>query len=94
MCEAKEKALQTADERAAEARARQAQLTTALQELVVFRNRTEVALLTTQDQARRLEEEVEATRKRYDAVRRHGFGWGGGTEGESTGSGGVGSGGG
>ncbi len=35
----------------------------------MFRNRTEVALLTSQDQARRLEEELEATKKRYDAVR-------------------------
>ncbi|GLC36577.1 hypothetical protein PLESTF_001275100 [Pleodorina starrii] len=67
VCEAQEKAVQTAEERAAEARARQAQLTGALQELVVFRKRTEVALLTSQDEARRLEEELEATRKRYDA---------------------------
>ncbi|GIL89869.1 hypothetical protein Vretimale_17992 [Volvox reticuliferus] len=66
ICEAKEKALHTAEDRVAEARARQAQLTTALQELVMFRKRTEVALLTSQDQARRLEEEVDATRKRYD----------------------------
>lgn len=68
VCEAKEKALQTAEERAAETRARQQQLNSVLQELVVFRNRTEVALLTSQDQARRLEEELEATKKRYDAA--------------------------
>ncbi|KAG2497057.1 hypothetical protein HYH03_005055 [Edaphochlamys debaryana] len=67
-CEAKEKAQQTAEERAADARARQAQLTTALQELVVFRNRAEVALITSQDQARRLEDEVEASKKRYDSA--------------------------
>ncbi|GLI62231.1 hypothetical protein VaNZ11_004797 [Volvox africanus] len=66
ICEVKEKTLHSAEDRVAEARARQAQLTTALQELVMFRNRTEVALLTSQDQARRLEEEVDATRKRYD----------------------------
>ena len=44
----------------------------------MFRQRTEVALLTSQDQARRLEEELEATRKRYDAVRAGGRAAGGG----------------
>ncbi len=38
-------------------------------QITVFKSRTEVAMLQAQDQASRLEAELEATKKKYDAVR-------------------------
>ena len=40
-----------------------------LQELAVFKSRTNVALLEAQDQAARLQDEANVTQKRYDTVR-------------------------
>ncbi|GAX73708.1 hypothetical protein CEUSTIGMA_g1161.t1 [Chlamydomonas eustigma] len=65
---AKETLLRAAQEEAARAKQRIAAFNDALQELTVFKSRTNVALLEAQDQASRLKDEAKDTERRYNAA--------------------------
>ncbi|KAJ9522752.1 hypothetical protein QJQ45_019838 [Haematococcus lacustris] len=60
--------LHAAEEQAAASKARLAAFNNAMQEVTIFKSRTNVAKLEAQDQASRLESELQASRKKYNDV--------------------------